>query len=248
MVERTMDRSVEVEVVGRGDVSPDDVAYARRRVAVLLDLHRKPILLARVTLTKSADPANERPAMAEGELDVNGRILRAHVAAGDFAEASDLLQRRLRDRLGHHVGKGRARRYDSGEASPGEWRHGDRPTVRPRWFDRPLDERRLVRTKTFAIDELTLEEAAFDLESLDHDFLLYADATTGEDAVIERADGGYRVLPVASAPVLTTADAVERLGASGERWLFYADAESGAGHVLYQRFDGHYGLVTPAST
>ena len=43
-----------------------------------------------------------------------------------------------------------------------EWRHGDLPTQRPEYFDRPYDERELVRTKTFALEPISVDEAAFD--------------------------------------------------------------------------------------
>jgi hypothetical protein len=185
-------------------------------------------------------------------VEVHDQIVRAQVAGHDMREASDLLQRRLRDRLEHVSEKQRWRRHQGTEAEPGTWRHGDRSATRPEWFDRPLDERELVRTKTHAVGALTAEEAAFDLESLDHDFLLFRDVVTGEEAVVERTDGSYRVTtlhPTGSLPqppTLSVAGAVERLGASGERWLFFAEEETGRGNVLYQRFDGHYGLISPA--
>ena len=28
-------------------------------------------------------------------------------------------------------------------------------------------------------------------------------------------------------------------------WVFFRDADSGRGHVLYRRYDGHYGLIVP---
>jgi ribosome-associated translation inhibitor RaiA len=251
MAEHAVEHEDEVEIATRGPVDPTDVAYARRRIAALLDLDREP-MSARLVLTRAGDPARERPAIAEAQIEVHDQIVRAHVAGRDMREASDLLQRRLRDRLEHVSEKLRWHRHQGADAEPGTWRHGDRTATRPEWFDRPLDERELVRTKSYAIDAMTADDAAFDLESLDHDFLLFRDAATGEDAVIERADGSYRVTPlhpagtIAHPPTLSVADAVERLGASGERCLFFAEEATGRGNVLYQRFDGHYGLVVPA--
>jgi len=46
---------------------------------------------------------------------------------------------------------------------------GDLPTARPEYFDRPAEDRQLVRHKTYAIDELTPDEAAFDMDQLDYD-------------------------------------------------------------------------------
>jgi hypothetical protein len=49
----------------------------------------------------AADPARTRPAMAEAVLDVNGKMVRAQVAAHELHEVVDLLQRRLRDKIEH---------------------------------------------------------------------------------------------------------------------------------------------------
>lgn len=48
------------------------------------------------------------------------------------------------------------------------------------------------------------------------------------------------------APLLSTDEARERLGLLGLPFLFFLDADRGRGAVLYHRYDGHYGLVTPA--
>ena len=233
MVDLSARTATAIEVVTRGSVTMAGPTYARRRIGNVLDLQHLPVLAARVTLTMATDPARQRPALAEVELDVDGRVVRAHVAGRTMQEAIDVLQQRLRDRLQHLAGKDRARRH-----------HHDRLAARPEWSERPLDERRLVRTKSFTMGELTAEEAAFDLESLDHDFLLFRDLD-GHDAVIERAEGAYQV--TVARPVLRVADAVERLGASGERRLFFTNADTQRGNVLYERFDGDYGLVTPAA-
>ena len=43
------------------------------------------------------------------------------------------------------------------------------------------------------------------------------------------------------------AEAIERLNADGERFVFFANQATGRGNVLYHRYDGHYGLITPNS-
>jgi hypothetical protein len=42
--------------------------------------------------------------------------------------------------------------------------------------------------------------------------------------------------------------AVERLNETDERSLFYVDAESDRGAVLYRRYDGHYGVIEAGAT
>ena len=48
------------------------------------------------------------------------------------------------------------------------------------------------------------------------------------------------------APVLGLDEAIERISASGERFVFFENAASGRGNVIYRRYDGHYGLIAPA--
>ncbi len=123
-----------------------------------------------------------------------------------------------------------------------------------------------MRTKTFAVDAMTPDEAAFDLELLDHDFYLFVNLETGEDNVIARdRDAGYVLsepsatcsLTDAAAPIerreprpptATTEEAADLLELGGLRHVFFLDPDDGRGRVLYHRYDGHYGLIVPASS
>lgn len=49
------------------------------------------------------------------------------------------------------------------------------------------------------------------------------------------------------APRLTVEQAIERTGLLGLPFLFFVDTARDRGSVLYHRYDGHYGLITPAS-
>ncbi len=105
------------------------------------------------------------------------------------------------------------------------------------------------------------EDAAFEMGQLDHDFYLFRDVASGEDSVLARDGTGYRLqhlgptvasssseLDVAvdprPAPTFTVEQAIELLDGSGERFVFFASAQTGRGNVLYRRYDGHYGLIT----
>jgi hypothetical protein len=48
-----------------------------------------------------------------------------------------------------------------------------------------------------------------------------------------------------AAPVLELEEAVDRISASGERFVFFENAASGRGNVIYRRYNGHYGLLAP---
>lgn len=258
--------NVELEVSTQGRVPEKSKSYAVTKVGQLAGLSREPVLFGQIRLIAESNPAIERPAIAEATLDVNGTPVRAHVAAGDLDEAVDLLEERLKRRLKRHenqLHRTGAERHRTGQGDGREWRHGDLPTQRPEWFDRPKDEREIVKQKTFALEPMTIDEAAFDLDLLGHDFYLFTEVRTGADSVIcyeddhglvlHQAEGTARdpldgvAAPVRvgpPAPSLALDDAIERLDAGGERWVFFVDEAAGRGTVLYHRYDGHYGQIT----
>ena len=202
-------RPLEMEIVTGGDVDEDAVAYAVLRLGAVAEEIAEPILFARAKLSHAADPARDRPAIAQMTFDIDGQLVRAHVVGHSMREAIDLLQRRLRAKLEHRGEHREAERTHTGIPEPGEWRHGDLPTERPDCYDRPADERELVRHKSFAVGELTPDEAAFDMEQLDYDFHLFRDLATGEDALIERRpDHTYRLTRLRLAVVAAGAAAI----------------------------------------
>jgi ribosome-associated translation inhibitor RaiA/cold shock CspA family protein len=251
-----------------GEVSEVDRAYALDKVRKVIEMTAAPVLAASIRLQQAPDPARERPALARVTVDLDGEPIRAHVAAHTMGEAVDLLEERLAGRIRHLAGHLRALRRRGPSSEPGQWRHGDWPEERPGHYPRPVDEREIVRHKTASPGEVTIDEAVLDLEELDHDFHLFADLGTGQDAVVHRLPGGsYRVqyllgpleptAPLAAVPVtledrpapsLDLAAARERLDVGPEPWVFFEDTDTGRGHLLYRRYDGHYGLVTPIDT
>ncbi|TQM66604.1 ribosomal subunit interface protein [Actinomadura hallensis] len=264
-----MDRSStqatpEVAVERLGSVPDDFVDYARDKVTAVFRYAPEPVLFARVKLSMAANPAVARPAMAQANLDVNGRLVRAQVAAETMFEAIDELHDRLQRRLGRISKQWEARRGGRPLPELHEWRHGSEPAGRPDYSPLPVEEREIVRRKSFTLASETPDEAAFDMETLDYEFLLFTDAETGQDSVIYHSDGGYRLAqvepepdrkdPVAvpltisphPAPRLSVSEATERLDTTGLPWVFFVDDSTGRGNVIYRRYDGNYGLITPA--
>lgn len=253
--------------VSAGDGVPASVVdYATAKLRHLASHERDPIHFGEVRLSLEPNPARERPATAEAVLVVNGDPVRAHVAAHDLPEAVDLLEDRMSRRLERHRRRGtdRARRlHGHGDH---EWRHGDAPAHRPEYFDRPADERRIVRRKSFTVGEMTCDEAADTLDLLGHDFLLFANLTTGADAVVfygddhglELIDASGRTDAIAAdtvAPVRlshhgtprgTVEEAVAQLDVDVLPFVFHLDPKTERGSVVYLRYDGHYGVITPA--
>jgi ribosome-associated translation inhibitor RaiA len=257
-------RVLEVEVRTHGRL-PGAADYARSKISEIVRLTRRPVLHARVRLTRHTDPAGRRPVVAQANLDVDGRIVRAQVEAATAREAIDGLDARLRRRLERTAEHWEARRGRVPVADPHEWRHESDPTRRPRHYPRTADDRRIIRRKSFTLAACTVDEAALEMELLDYDFHLFTEQGTGFASVLYRDDSkGYRlaqVVPVSPdrlaafelpltfssqpAPCITVEQATERLGILGLPFLFFIDAAQGRASVLYHRYDGHYGLISP---
>lgn len=256
--------AVQTAVV-HGSVPAHAIAYAEGKVQEVVAHAPAPVRYARLTLAHEENPAIARPAITKATLDVDGEIVRAHVAAATFAESADLLKDRLRRGLDALAERRRTRRVDTGDSGPGEWRHGDLPADRPDHYPRPPEQRELVRHKTYILRHLTAEEAALELEVLDLDWLLFTELHTGADAVIERTDDGHRLhvagptlppadelaLPIEvidAVPTMRLAEATSALDVGELPFVFFVEVGSGRGAVAYRRYDGHYGLVVPADT
>jgi len=256
---------IDVDVTTRDELS-GAADYARSTIGELGRYTRRPVLHARVKLSRHRDPAVQRPVVAQANLDVDGRPVRAQVEAETAREAIDLLAARVRRRLERAAEHGEARRGEPPAGGSHEWRHDSEPTHRPNYFPRPADERRVIRRKSFTMVPCTIDEAAREMDLLDYDFHLFTEKDTGSAGVLYRAGAtGYRLalvaptladqlspfaLPVTISrqpvPCLTEEEAANRLGLLGLPFLFFVDAAQGRASVLYHRYDGHYGLITPA--
>jgi hypothetical protein len=261
----------EIQVETQGDLASSVTEQARIKVSALLAGVDRPMLFARIRLSRIRNPAAERPYLAQVSADINGRIVRAHLAAASAEEAVDLVCDRLDQQLERLRGHWAARRAGPVRVGEHEWRHGAEPTHRPDWFPRPVEEREVVRHKSFALARETPDEAAFEMDLMDYDFHLFTDLATGEDSVVYRtadttSNGGrgYRLAQVHAGPAPVGPAAVpmsfsptpaprmdltaarRRLEMLGQPFLFFTDATTGRGSVLYHRYDGHYGLITPA--
>ncbi|MFF0392954.1 sigma 54 modulation/S30EA ribosomal C-terminal domain-containing protein [Kitasatospora sp. NPDC004615] len=247
---------VEVLVETRGEVSAGAPDYARVKIAAVLDRLDEPVLAVRVRLVQEPNHAVARPSLAQATVDVNGRPVRAHVAAATMREAIDLLQDRLVSRVA------RLRHHRRPARTPLGWADGLDPEHRPQRRHVEPEDRRLVRHRSYSAARLGALDAVFELEAMDYDFQLFTDGESGCDSLVYRgAAGGYRlastgplphpvpglVVSRLTVPRLTGEQARARLDLTGLPFVFYTDAATGRGNVMYHRYDGHYGLITPAA-
>ncbi|MEU2035896.1 ribosome hibernation promotion factor [Nocardia amamiensis] len=245
-------------------VSAAAADYVRQKVGPALDHASEPLLGARVRVTGHADPAVARPVVAQANVNVNGRAVRVQVAAATTREAIDLLAARLKARLERLARHWQAVRGGRPGLRPQHWCQGDLARASlPHALD-AAEQRRIVRRKSYALVGETCDEAVFDMETMDYDFHLFTESGTDADSVLYRiGDAGYRLAQVGPrpeavtrgavsftmsptpAPVLDIQDAITRLELTGLPFVFFRDKASKRGSVLYHRYDGDYGLITP---
>jgi len=257
-------QTASVRVVTHGRIPEGTSELAAVKVSSQLHIAAEPVLSARVTLTAAPDPAVPRPAIAQATVDMNGRIVRAEAAERTMRAAIERMGARLRVRLGAAARNWSALRGTVPTDEPGEWRHQSVPALRSAYFSRPRGEREVMPRPSYAAGPETPDQAAAELDLLDYDFHLFTELSTGQDSVIYRTADGFGLamahpkpsrLGVAAgsmtvsklpAPRLTVPEAVERLEAMGQPFMFFVDPGTGRGSLVYHRYDGHYGLVHPA--
>jgi ribosome-associated translation inhibitor RaiA len=88
-----------VQVRTSGVVPAGMAELAKSKVDSVLRHLGEPVLSARVTLSRAADPAVKRPAIAWAVISVNGRVVRASGVGSTMREAIAQLVARLRIRL-----------------------------------------------------------------------------------------------------------------------------------------------------
>jgi hypothetical protein len=256
--------TLEVQTQTHGEVRANEVSEAVRRVSLLLRAASEPVLFARVKLTMHADPAMERPAIAQINVDLNGRLVRVQSADETMRVAVEHACDRLRIRLERAARNWAALRGGLPLPEPAEWRHENVSVPRLPYFPRPRGERTVMRHKSYTPAHETPDEAAAEADVLDYDFHLFTEKSTGEDSVIYRTPDGYRLalahprtgrlgpvgpsITVSHVPAarLTVAEAEDRLEAFQQPFLFFVNGETGRGNLIYHRYDGHYGLIEPA--
>lgn len=238
----------EIVVEVRGEIASDLADYARERMAEVL-VYTGPVLRVHVRVMRHGDPARDNPITAHANVDLDGRPVVVHAAAGKPRAAVDLLVERMRHRL-ERIRRDRRPHHPQASGRTGQ------PPVEPE----------IIRHATSSPTPCSVDEAVVEMDDLGLDFHLFVETSTGQDAVVyhdgptglrlTRSGGGsgpvgpHTVAVTVStqpAPLLDTAEAVERLGITGLPFLFYLDADHQRANVLYHRDDGDYGLIDPAA-
>lgn len=249
-----------------GPVPAEALTEAETMMAALAGVAPRPVLFARVKVNHDEDRNPDQRSLVQATMDVSGVVLRAQAAGANALNALRVVANRMERRV-NRLSERRAKADKRPPSTPrGTWRSGDLPTGRPDFYDRPPEERMVVRRKTYSpADRISVSEALFDLDVLDFRFFLFTDEADDKATIVYEEDGGVAIrkadgsLPddtllrpdvginETPAPTIGVNEAVSRLNMSDMLFIFFQDTDSRRPSVLYRRYDGHYGLIVPST-
>ncbi|MFI9511019.1 sigma 54 modulation/S30EA ribosomal C-terminal domain-containing protein [Nocardia sp. NPDC052566] len=242
----------ELAVTTSGAVPPADVTRAVRAIGLILRRHR---LDTAVRVRVTAPTSAEEPTLVQANIRLRGAPTRIQVS-GPRGFAVTFAAERL-DRQIARLTMKQSRELPDPARPP---------------LARITEPRPIIRRKRCTLLTGTPTEAIAVMDAMDYDAYLFIDAETGEDAVVSWADQlGVRLarqrtgtpptvptlrpltansLPLLvhsePAPMLTEDAAADLLCRDGLPYLFFTEAVSGRGRLLYRRYDGDLTIVVPA--
>lgn len=143
---------------------------------------------AEVELIHERNRSISEPEVVETTLFINGTVLKARECSPDMYASIDGMS----DKLERQVRRYRGRQIDRWQGQ----KKGESPEPEPFVVEEEDDvETRIVRTKQFQMKPMSAEEAALQLELLDHAFYVFTSADTGDiNVVYRRRDGNYGLI------------------------------------------------------
>lgn len=144
-----------------------------------------------VVLREEPNPRIAEPAVVEVTAHAKGHHIRAEGCAEDHRQALDVAVARFERQLSRYKARLVDRRQGKGAqglASPAS--NGLLPSGEPAPEDTDWSQARIVRTKRFELQPMLPEDAALQLELLDHEFYVFTNAATGGCNVVYRRKDG----------------------------------------------------------
>jgi ribosome-associated translation inhibitor RaiA len=238
---------IPIEIETRGGVPDGDIEYLSERLERVLRPVAGRTIQCRALMSVHHERDPEAQARVRVTIHAKGETIRSEVIAPSVRDAISGVESRLQRQLEHRAK--RARNDPRGKApTPGEWRHGNQHSPKQAGFARPVEDREIVTRKSPTTPRSTLDEARWDRFVLGYDFFLFVDTDTGRDALLTTGDDDDEVLvDITDAPRMLVDDAATWLDETGRDFHFFCDEANGRGAVIYRRYDGHYGLLTPSN-
>ena len=177
---------MQFQVKGRNlEVSDAIRSYAEAKLAKLERQLTDPRVELELAVEKNPSIAQNH--VAEATIWTKGPVLRAREASGDMRASIDQLVAKLERQISRYRSRRRDRRRRAARAN------GPTPdTIR---VMSEGEEPQIVKTKQFALNPMTAEEAVLQLELVGHDFFVFRNADSGDvNVVYRRRDGGYGLI------------------------------------------------------
>ncbi|CAA9455631.1 MAG: Ribosome hibernation promoting factor Hpf [uncultured Rubrobacteraceae bacterium] len=156
---------------------------------------------AEIELIHERNASNPEPEVADTTLFINGTVLKAREASADMYASIDLMSHKLE----RQVRRYRGRQLDRWQGQKAK--HAERKNVlvedpQPALVEEEEVEAvekeagaQIVRTKQFQMKPMSPEEAALQMDLLDHAFFVFTSADTGEiNVVYRRRDNNYGLI------------------------------------------------------
>jgi putative sigma-54 modulation protein len=178
---------MKITVSGKNMVMTEALKSAIEDKLSKLDRYFNPNVEAHVTLrvekNKSVSKAKE---VIEVTIPFNGIIIRGEEASEDMYKSIDLVV----DKLDRQIIK-QKKRLEQRNTKVDSLRYMSIPLPE----EEESDELQIVRTKRFAVNIMSAEEAVLQMELLGHSFFVFRDSETEEvNVVYKRKDGNYGLI------------------------------------------------------
>jgi putative sigma-54 modulation protein len=204
---------MKIQVKGRNVAVTDALQeYAEEKLAKVnrLLLERKIDDASRLELELMVEknPANPNSNVAEVTIFTRGPVIRAKESSDDMYAAIDLVTDKMLRRVRKYHDKVHGRNHHKRPVTPegltiteeeaerllrvaaGVEPAGEEPELEEELFDG-----RLIKHKRFDLKPMTIEEAALQMELVDHDFFVFTNVDSTETNVVyRRRDGHYGLI------------------------------------------------------
>jgi putative sigma-54 modulation protein len=177
---------MQFQVKGRNlEVSDAIRTYAEEKLGKLERQLTDPRVELELMLEKNPSIAENQ--VAEATIWTSGPVLRAREASSDMRASIDQLVEKLERQVTRYRTRTRDRRRRAARANATA--NAEKP------FAAEDLELEIVKTKQFALEAMTPEEAVQQLELVGHDFFVFrSDDSKAVSVVYRRRDGGYGLI------------------------------------------------------
>ena len=190
---------MELKIHGR-NLELDEVnrAYITRKIN-RLSRHLPGITVTTVEVTRENSRAQDRRVVAQVTVDINGTVLRGEERGPNTIAAVNSAINVMDRRVERYKGK----IYKSRQRTKTGWRTSIKTLespASPAKADLAEDaivgtQGDVIRVKKFPLKPMAVDEAAFQMELLGHDFFLFLDGETNQANVLyKRRGGGYGLI------------------------------------------------------